>query len=164
MSEFTIRSARPAELERVGGLTVRAYRASGLLDFDYDYSRELADTTRRAELAELLVAVDADGTLLGTVTIAQPGTEFAEVAGPGDLEFRMLATDPQARGRGVGEALTRAVVDRARELGRTRVVLCSRDVMTTAHRLYTRLGFTRIPEHDWVPVPGVVLWAFAMAV
>lgn len=164
MSEFTIRAARPGEFQRIGELTVRAYRADGLLDLDFDYDRELADAERRAAHAELLVAVDSGGELLGSVTIAHPGTEFAELSRPGELEFRMLCTAPEARGRGVGEALTRAVLDRARELGCARVVLYSRDVMTTAHRLYARLGFTPIPGHDWEPAPGILLHAFATSV
>jgi len=34
--------------------------------------------------------------------------------------------------------------------------------MLAAHRLYRRLGFVRVPERDWEPVPGVVLWAFGI--
>ena len=32
--------------------------------------------------------------------------------------------------------------------------------MADAHRLYTRLGFERVPDRDWEPVPGVSLIAF----
>jgi hypothetical protein len=34
--------------------------------------------------------------------------------------------------------------------------------MTSAHRIYERLGFRRAPERDWSPVPGVDLMAFAL--
>jgi hypothetical protein len=34
--------------------------------------------------------------------------------------------------------------------------------MTAAHRIYERLGFTRIPERDWSPVPGVDLLAYRL--
>jgi ribosomal protein S18 acetylase RimI-like enzyme len=34
--------------------------------------------------------------------------------------------------------------------------------MHAAHRLYERLGFTRVPERDWSPVPGVQLVAYAL--
>ena len=33
--------------------------------------------------------------------------------------------------------------------------------MTAAHRLYERLGFTRLPERDWSPMPGVDLLVYA---
>ncbi|NIH84977.1 GNAT family N-acetyltransferase [Amycolatopsis granulosa] len=161
MSEFTVRPAWPAEYPAVGALTAAAYVADGLIGQDDDYARELADAARRAEHAELLVAADANG-LLGSVTIVQPGSRYSEIAREGELEFRMLATAPAARGRGVGEALVRAVLDRARTTGAEAVVLCSLDAMRTAHRLYTRLGFTRIPQRDWEPRPGLWLRAFRL--
>jgi GNAT superfamily N-acetyltransferase len=162
VSEVLVRAARPEELPSIGALTVAAYQADGLLDANPEYVHELSDAARRAEHAELLVAVDADGELLGSVTVVRPGSAFAEISRDGELEFRMLSTTPAARGRGIGEALTRAVLDRARELGAPRVVLCSLDAMKTAHRLYLRLGFTRLPERDWQPVPGFWLRAFAL--
>ena len=56
-----------------------------------------------------------------------------------------------------------AVRQRARaEAGTKRVVLCSQQSMTTAHRIYGRLGFERAHEFDWSPMPGVDLWAFAL--
>ena len=156
-----VRPARAEELDAVGKLTVAAYVADGM-DLGDSYIKVLADAARRARDADLLVAVDADDRLLGTVTVCEPGTPWAEVSRPGELEFRMLAVTPAARGRGVGERLTRAVVDRARERGAHRVVLCSSDYMDVAHRLYRRLGFTRLPCRDWQPVPGMQLLAFAL--
>ena len=40
--------------------------------------------------------------------------------------------------------------------------MCSAAYMTTAHRIYERLGFTRLPERDWSPRPGVDLYAFSL--
>ena len=74
----------------------------------------------------------------------------------------MLAVAPQAQGRGVGQALARHCVDRFRETGAVAVVLSSTPGMVDAHRLYARLGFERLPERDWQPVPGVLLWAFRL--
>jgi hypothetical protein len=34
--------------------------------------------------------------------------------------------------------------------------------MSAAHRLYRRLGFTRLPCRDWQPVPGLQVLAFAL--
>ena len=36
------------------------------------------------------------------------------------------------------------------------------DQMTSAHRVYERLGFTRLPDDDWSPEPGVSLLAYGM--
>jgi ribosomal protein S18 acetylase RimI-like enzyme len=163
MSEFVVRAARPEELGVVGKLTVAAYRQDGFLEAESGYERQLADAARRATEAELLVATSALGEVLGSVTFVRPGTTYAEISRDGEVEFRMLATAPHARGRGVGEALISAVVDRGRRLGARRVVLCSQEAMTVAHRLYTRLGFIRLPERDWEPFPGTWLRAFGLA-
>jgi ribosomal protein S18 acetylase RimI-like enzyme len=162
MSELTIRPARPDELAEVGRLTLLAYQASGIASGTGPYAQKLADAEVRAREAELLVAVDAEDTVLGTVTIAPPGSPWVQVAGPGELEFRMLAVSPAARGRGVGEALTRAVLDRAGELGLRSVVMCSSSEMLTAHRLYERLGFRRTPDKDWQPTPQTSLLAYRL--
>ncbi|MGP4114535.1 GNAT family N-acetyltransferase [Streptomyces sp. 4N509B] len=153
--DFVIRDATEAELDAAGELTARVYLADGLLDYGEEdpYLSELRDARRRAAHAQVMVAVDADGEVVGTVTHVGAGGAFADVSGEGEAEFRMLAVAPGARGRGVGEALVRECLRRAREAGRARVVLSSQSQMHTAHRLYHRLGFVRTPERDWKPVP-----------
>ncbi|WP_433264294.1 GNAT family N-acetyltransferase [Actinosynnema sp. CS-041913] len=164
MADVVVRPAREDEWAAAGAITVEAYRVDRYIDSHTGgYADELADTRARARDAELLVAVDTEDTLLGTVTIALPGSPYAEVSRSGEVEFRMLAVSPRARGRGVGEALVRAVISRAREVGARRVVMSSGETMTTAHRLYRRLGFRRFPERDWNPVPGVQLIAYAFS-
>lgn len=157
-----IRPAEPRELETVGLLTLAAYTADGHLVPDDPYAGELLAADQRAEQADLVVAVAHDGTVLGTVTFCLPGSPWAEISRPGEAEFRMLAVAPEARGRGVGEALAAWCVDRARERGCTAVALSSLDQMHTAHRLYQRLGFVRAPERDWQPMPGVRLIAYVL--
>jgi GNAT superfamily N-acetyltransferase len=153
MSDVVVRLAREDELDAAGALTERAYRAYGYFDNGIapGYAVELADARPRAAAAELWVAVDADDNLLGTVTVCHPGTEYAEISRPGELEFRMLAVDPDAAGRGIGGALIQSVLDRARDLGIRRVVLCTQDRMTSVHKIYERHGFTRLPNRDWDP-------------
>ncbi|GGJ10879.1 hypothetical protein GCM10010121_021540 [Streptomyces brasiliensis] len=61
----------------------------------------------------------------------------------------MLAADHPARGRGVGDALVRVCVERARGVeGCARIVLSTQRTMRTAHRIHERLGFVRVPERD----------------
>ncbi|WP_236794328.1 GNAT family N-acetyltransferase [Amycolatopsis sp. GM8] len=164
MSEIVVRPALPEEFPAIGALTVAAYQADGLLAGDPEYVHKLSDAARRAEHAELLVASNPAGELLGSVTVVRAGTAFAEISRADELEFRMLSTAPSARGRGIGGILTHAVLDRARQLGLRRVVLSSLDAMKTAHRLYERLGFVRLPERDWQPVPGLWLRAYEIEV
>ena len=163
--DITIRRARDEELDGVGELTAQAYLGDGLLEFGESdgYLAQLRDARRRAELAEVLVAADAESDeVLGAVAFAVYGGAYAELARPGEGEFRMLAVRPEARRRGAAEALVRACLERARGLGLERIVISSQQKMAAAHRLYGRLGFVRAPERDWEPIPGITLWAFTV--
>jgi ribosomal protein S18 acetylase RimI-like enzyme len=52
-----------------------------------------------------------------------------------------VVVDQSARGKGIGEALTRAAINRAKELGIKTVDLTSRPSREAANRLYQRVGF-----------------------
>jgi ribosomal protein S18 acetylase RimI-like enzyme len=52
-----------------------------------------------------------------------------------------VVVDEAARGRGVGEALNRHALDRARAEGAKTIDLTSRPTREAANRLYLRLGF-----------------------
>ena len=159
-----VRLARPADYPAISRLTVAAYDADGQLDGEHGYATALADVAGRATAGELLVAVDGAGDeVLGAVLFVLPGSAYAELSGPGEAEFRMLAVAPTAQGRGVGRALALACVARARELGCRAVVICTRSFAARAQRLYTGLGFVRTPERDWSPLAGVELHALRLA-
>ncbi|MBT2417521.1 GNAT family N-acetyltransferase [Streptomyces sp. ISL-22] len=153
--DIVIRQVEPDEYEALGEITAQAYLQDGLLDFGEsdEYLGELKDVAKRAAAAEVLVAVHS-GRVVGGVTFVPSGGPMADIAGPGEAEIRMLAVSREARGRGAGEALVRACVDRARATdGCVRIVLSSQRTMHSAHRIYERLGFVRTPERDWNPIP-----------
>lgn len=153
-----IRPIEPAEFAAVADLCVSAY--APFLQDDHVYVATLRDVERRAAAADVLVADDG-GTLLGTVTFVPDGGPMGEIATPDETEFRMLAVAPAARGRGVGTALMQHILDASR--ARAGVVCSSLPAMRAAHRIYERLGFRRVPERDWSPVPGVDLLVFRTA-
>ena len=162
---IAIREARPGELAAAGDVVVRAYRAlGGGGDAHEAYLEHVRDAAGRARHCPVLVAVDeGTGEVLGSVTyVPGQGNAFAELAGEGEGEFRMLGVAPDAQGRGVGAALVRACIAWARADGRHGIVISTTPVMHAAHRLYEHLGFRRAPERDWVPVPGVELWAYVL--
>jgi ribosomal protein S18 acetylase RimI-like enzyme len=148
-----IRVAAPEEYAVVGELTVREYVAGGHVPPASPYVDSLRDAARRAEQALLLVAVE-DGAVLGSVAFTNGGQPYANIAAPGEAEFRTLVVAERARRRGIGEALVRECVRRAREAGATALRLSSGPTMTGAHRMYDRLGFTRTPDRDWTPESG----------
>ncbi len=155
-----LRRVKPDEHAAAGAVCLAAYEPffSGAEDF---YRERVADVARRDAEAEVWVAVDDDGTLLGCVTSCPPGSPWHELANDHEGEFRMLAVSPEARGRGVGTALAKLCEEHARAHGATAMVLSSLGVMTDAHSIYERLGYERVPDRDWSPAPGVQLIAYA---
>ena len=154
-----IRRAEEADFATLADICVAAYQP--FLAATGRYVDQLRDVATRAAGAELLVAED-DSRLLGTVTFVPDGGPLGEIARPDETEFRMLAVDPAAQGRGVGSALLGHVVEESAVRGRAGVVCSTQPAMRAAHAVYRRAGFERAPERDWSPVPGVELLAFTL--
>jgi ribosomal protein S18 acetylase RimI-like enzyme len=97
------------------------------------------DAMARSQASILLVARDPDrrGEIVGSLTLALFRIPTGLRAWIEDV-----VVDESARGRGVGEALNRAALDRARAAGARTVDLTSRPSREAANRLYQRLGFT----------------------
>ncbi|MFR9752042.1 GNAT family N-acetyltransferase [Nocardia sp. 004] len=143
-----VRAARPEEYDEIGDLTVQVYIGGGYVSAHSPYVGELAATARRAVAGRILVATYADR-IVGSLTVAPPGTPYAEIALPGELEFRMLAVAKSARGLGAGTALVRTVIDMARMEGFAAVALTTMPAMADARRIYHRFGFLPVPSRYW---------------
>jgi ribosomal protein S18 acetylase RimI-like enzyme len=168
MPDVIVRPARRAELAAVGELRVAAYRTQNLLSANPAYANTLR-TLGADGRGEVLVALDGnrDGNrdgeeILGSIML-DPWHARSEIArAPDEAEIRALAVAPAAQGRGVGATLVRAVIDRAAARGARRLLLSTQPAMTAAQRLYLATGFTRLPDRDWSPTPGLTLLAFGL--
>lgn len=162
MAELLVARAGADDLEAVGRVTVATY-VGIYVDPTDEYAAHLADAETRAAQAEVLVArLEHDGPVVGAVTYCPPGSSLREIARDDEGEFRMLAVDPVARGRGVGRALVEECLRISRELDLSGVRLSTMPQMTGAQELYERLGFQRAPDDDWSPAPHVRLLAYAL--
>lgn len=165
-SSIVIRPVRPEDYDDVRRITRSAYLEAGYFtDDDHPYMAVLTDVEHRAEHAEILVA-ERDGVVVGSVALTFAGQRYTDIAIDGELEFRMLAVDPAVQGGGVGRAMVEQIIEHARALpGIEAVSLTSGSEMLRAHRLYTSLGFVRVPERDWVvPNEDITLWVFRLPV
>lgn len=142
-----IRRVEAADYSAVADLLVQTYVDAGYIPSDSAYVSILRDTAHRAEQAEVLV-YELDGVIVGTVTITVPGSAYAEHSLSDELEFRMLAVSPDARGKGVGTALVQYVLDRGVTGGYPKVVLATIVEMAEARRIYDRLGFVPSPSRN----------------
>jgi ribosomal protein S18 acetylase RimI-like enzyme len=82
------------------------------------------------------VARDDDGTIVGVSTLAVFPIPTARRAWIEDV-----IVDSSVNGKGIGTALTQAMLDRARELGCKTVDLTSRPSRAAANHLYQKVGF-----------------------
>ncbi len=152
--------ARAGELAGIGELRVAAYRAGGLLSANPGYAEVLRGLGVYGT-GEVLVA-EENGRIVGTVML-EPFYRFSGIArSPGEAEVRALAVAPHEQHRGVGRALVRAVIERATVRGVHRLLLSTQPAMTAAQHLYRLAGFTRLPELDWSPAPGLSLLTFGL--
>ena len=176
-----VREATKEDFDEIARLTVAAYRALDRWVGD-DYAAHLGDVAARAEAENTTVLVaedelptaaitaavvagedgaarDSERRILGSVTLTIGGGPYFEwdPAADGDCGFRMLAVDPEVQGRGVGPRLVAECLERARAAGCRRMIIGSTEWMTTAHRIYERIGFRRAPELDqqWGDIRGL---------
>jgi ribosomal protein S18 acetylase RimI-like enzyme len=88
------------------------------------------------EATTLLIARDAEGAVIGMLTLALFRIPTGVRAWIEDV-----VVDERSRGHGAGELLVRRALELARERGARTVDLTSRPSREAANRLYERLGF-----------------------
>ncbi len=120
--------------------------SSELLDAMHSLVPQLSTSAEPMTLSELGEVVASPGTtffvardetgILGTLTLIT----FRIPTGVRAL-IEDVIVDSGSRGLGVGEALTLAAIERARDAGATSIDLTSRPSREAANRLYQRIGF-----------------------
>lgn len=88
----------------------------------------------------ILVAL-VDGMPMGVVALCRMEK------GAYDFEMAKLAVDPEVRGSGLGEAICRAAITKAKSLGAKKLFLESNTLLKPAINLYRKLGFTELKEY-----------------
>jgi GNAT superfamily N-acetyltransferase len=145
------------DVEGLGRIVQQAYFALPDYPHEDEYDAVLADVGGRRD-ATVVVVGELDGQLVGCLTyIAGLVEGHAEHGDPDAATFRYFGVDPVAQGRGVGDAMVRWVIDRARADGKQRVLIHTLEAMRGAQRLYERLGFVRDVAHDedWDGIAGL---------
>ncbi|TLM84850.1 GNAT family N-acetyltransferase [Pseudarthrobacter sp. NamE2] len=152
--QITIRPAVEADYDAVARITRDSYLAAGYFDdAAHPYMRKIQDVALRAGQATIWIA-ERDGAVVGSVTLALAGEPYADIALHDELEFRMLVVDPAVQRSGAGQAMVQAIVSHARSLPSIGgIALTTGASWESAHGLYRKNGFRRVPERDWF-VPG----------
>ncbi|VXC62885.1 GCN5 family acetyltransferase [Arthrobacter sp. 9AX] len=152
--QITVRPAVESDFGAIARITRDSYLAAGYFDdADHPYMRKVQDVAERAGKATIWVAERA-GDVVGSVTLALAGKPYADIALADELEFRMLVVDPAVQRSGAGKAMVEAIIAYARSLpGINGVALTTGATWESAHGLYRKTGFRRVPERDWF-IPG----------
>jgi len=165
MEGLRIRDAQGNDGRAIAALTLSAYQEyAPLMPALWDTYRENIVTTLAAPEPATQLVAEQGSRLVGTVLLYPAATgsdERAPFPRPYP-EVRLLAVAPAARGKGIGEALMRECIRRARRSGATTLALHTTDLMRAAMRLYTRMGFQREPELDFHPRPEVTVKGYVL--
>ena len=159
MTELHIRDARADDQEAIREVTLAAYHeyAAVMQEHWEGYRQSILATLADFKPAEQIVA-EQDDHIVGTVLLFPAGTVLTIPNGDSvtltEPEVRLLAVAPTARGRGIGAALVRECMRRARHSGAEVLALHTTDMMQVAMSMYERMGFVRAPERDFHPAPG----------
>ena len=128
----------PGDAEAVN----RLYRRCGMVTAP----AERIWANQRTSTFSYLIAEDtATGAVVGTVMGVDHVEAFADPEGGSSLWC--LAVDPQSSRPGIGEALTRTLVERYQALGRHWLDLSVMHDNAPAIALYEKLGFRRVPVY-----------------
>lgn len=166
----TVRDAGPADRAAIEAVTLAAYEQYAATlgpRLWVVYRQNILGTLAEPAPAAQIVA-EQGGTLVGSVLLYPGGAVIGEPGSSRTLalawpEVRLLAVAPAARGAGVGRLLMEACIGRARGAGAQAITLHTTDMMSTAMRLYERMGFARVPDLDFTPAPSVVAKGYRLA-
>ena len=103
---------------------------------------------------KVLVAISPEGELVGGIVyfadMASYGSGGTATAEKNTSGIRLLGVNSKSRGAGVGKALTNACIKLAKDSGHSQVILHTTQAMQIAWKLYTKLGFERSQDLDFM--------------
>lgn len=142
-----LEATTPSQLAQAKAL-IEAYVAEIGVDLRFQgYEEEIARFPGEFSPPSGAVLLATEGSAaMGVVTLRR----FADAV----AEMKRLYVRPEARGRGLGRTLAKAVVAKAAVLGYRRIRLDTLPTMVAAIRTYRSLGFTEIPAYRYNPVVG----------
>ena len=112
-----------------------------------DYAMKIAlDFAKKDKSSrEELFIADADGRPVGCIMLCE--TDDSDVG-----QLRLFAVEKEYRRSGIGSALIRAFMEKARSAGYRKIILWTAGPLTAAIRHYAKLGFQAVESvenNDW---------------
>ena len=148
--EYRIRPYEKGEENYVADAHRRIYSEEyhwGKVFTDYAASIPLDFAKREKDDREELWVAEADGRLVGSLMLCRTDEPLTG-------QMRVFLIEKDYRRRGIGSALIRALMDKARGAGYRQLILWTAREAVDAVRMYERLGFHAVEEKenfDWTP-------------
>ena len=162
MSKLIVRRAEPSEHAVAGQLAAGAFAT--LKPLLTPQNQALIEERIRAVTADdptgILLVADLDGTLAGSVRYTAPGHGGHPIYPDRVAYVRSVAVSPHQRRRGIGAALVRDCIARARADRAEAVGLHVARANTVAVEMYLRMGFIfyrRAPHSFGIPYDAYLL-------
>ena len=166
MSSLIIRDAKTEELSFIREMRLQAYEehAPKIPEAHWNALKKsiLSDADSKPSIERMVAEID--GEIVGSVALFAPDKQVYAGMLDEELDYpelRMLAISSNARGKGVATALINECIKRSKEKGFREMGLHTADFMENAIKLYTHLGFERLPQFDFEPAnDGIIVKAF----
>ncbi|MET3699793.1 acetyltransferase (GNAT) family protein [Bacillus oleivorans] len=164
-----IRDALNEEMEFIRKQRVAAYHEHAQVipaDHWNALKKAILSTADTEPNVEVIVA-ELNGQIVGSVALFPPKMDaydgyVEELDYP---EIRMLAVAPDAQGKGVATSLISECIKRTKAKDLYAIGLHTGEFMKNAISLYSRMGFERLPQYDFVPAnDGIVVKAFRLII
>ncbi len=149
-ADYEIRVAQTEDDFRQAARLFREYADWLKVDLCYqNFEQELASLPQMygGQRGKLLLAW-VGNTVAGCVGVRQ----FSELVG----EMKRLYVPADFQGKGIGKALAIQIIQKAKELDYTEMVLDTLEQMKSARKLYYALGFQEISSYHGNSPPGVI--------
>jgi GNAT superfamily N-acetyltransferase len=171
--ELRLLRTEAAMLQIVPALSAERVDEARKLFREYGLMRDVAPCVQdfERELASLPgVYALPDGRLYLLMAIEDAESAVGEPAGCVGLrrfdqdtcEMKRLYVQPSLRGQGAGRMLVEKLIDEARSIGYSRMVLDTLPTMQDAHKLYRKIGFREIPAYWKNPIPCVLYFELTL--
>ncbi len=139
---YKLRNYTVLDAQKINDLAVLAFdQFKTFYDNWQTFSEKLASFSELSHTAEIIVAEDLNGEILGAVAYVPEETIKAEYFPKNTPIIRMLVVNPTVRGLGIGKALSLECICRAKRDNCQNIALHTSSIMSIALPMYLRMNF-----------------------
>jgi GNAT superfamily N-acetyltransferase len=150
--KIEIRTCRlPDDLIPLTALLHRAYAELAARGLKYVATYQTVDVTERRVRAGHCFIAEAEGAIVGTLTVRHPNpaATVSTYREPATFTFGQFGVDPTMRGKGIGSSLHENALHFARENGGTAMALDTAAPAEHLIALYSKWGYREVSRHQW---------------